>query len=196
MQSSVNNVYTATKTNQHCHQNPSKTECIMKQIDIENINSKVLSWRYTMCTECVIICEGKTLCDLFISSKYCQEKNHAISKRSSILKGYGNLKAAVEYINATRKTHTREFYEANYYAQNAIQISNHFNDNLNSCIKILAINMLKKISLGEYKDQSLSYFTLSELIILSNRNGYVKNIKKKTTQNQTFKHCLSESGLL
>ena len=95
------------------------------------------------------------------------------------MRGYGKFKAAVDFINGTRKLHTEEFHEARYYAQNAIQTSSKYDENLNLCVKKLGINILEKISTREYKDKSLSYFTLTELIILSNKSGDGKNVKMK-----------------
>ena len=111
------------------------------------------------------------------------------------MKGYGKFKAAVEFINATRKLHIEEIYEARYYAQNAIQTSNKYDDNLNFCVKKLAMNILDKISTGEYNDKSLSYFTITELIVLSNKNWDFRNIKKKMCQSSKLKYNNSNQSL-
>ena len=124
-------------------------EHFMTRIDISNIDCIVQSWRYPMCVACAVKCNATYLHDLYLASANCQNKCHLISNRTSILKGYGNLKAAVEFINATRKLHTEEIYEARYYAQNAIRTSNKYDDNLNLCVKKLAMNILEKISTGE-----------------------------------------------
>ena len=158
-----------------------KEEC-MTLIDISNIDCTVQSWRYPLCVTCAVNCNATYLHDLYLASANCQKKSHIVSKRTSILKGYGKFKAAVEFINATRKLHTEEIYEARYYSQNAIRTSNLYDDNLNLCVKKLAMNILEKLSTGEYNDKSLAYFTLTELIILSNKN------EKKMCPNAKFKN--------
>ena len=116
----------------------------MTHIDILNIDCIVQSWRYPICVSCAVQCNATYLHDLFLASTNCQKKHHLISNRTSILKGYGQFKAAVEFINATRKLHTEEIYEARYYANNAIQTSNKYDDYLNLCVKKLAMNILEK----------------------------------------------------
>ena len=155
----------------------------MTHMDISNIDCIVQSWRYPMCVACAVKCNATYLHDIYLALANCQKKSHIVSKRTSILEGYGKLKAAVDFINATRKLHTEEFHEARYYAQNAIQTSSKYDDNLNLCVKKLGINILEKISTREYKDKSLSYFTLTELIILSNISGDGKNVKMKKKAN-------------
>ena len=83
----------------------------------------------------------------------------------------------MDYINATRKINSNDSYEAKYYAQTAIQISNKFSDNLNISIKKLAVNLLNKIKNGENDTKSFTYFTLSELIVFSNKQS--SSIKTK-----------------
>ena len=172
-----------------------KKEEIMTHMDISNIDCIVESWRYTMCVACAVKCNASYLHDLYLASTNCQNKCHLISNRTSILKGFGKFKAAVDFINATRKVHTEEFYEARYYAQNAIQTSNKYDDNLNLCVKKLAMNILDKISIREYKHKSLAYFTLTELIILSSKSRNIKNIKKKIYPNLKFKKSNSNQTL-
>ena len=167
----------------------------MTHMDISNIDCIVQSWRYPMCVACAVKCNATYLHDLYLASANCQNKYHLISNRTSILKGYGKFKAAVEFINATRKLHIEEIYEARYYAQNAIRTSNLYDDNLNLCVKKLAMNILEKLSAGEYNDKSLAYFTLTELIILSNKNGDVRNIKKKMCPNSKLKNKNSNQSL-
>ena len=170
-------------------------EEFMTDINISNIDCVVQSWRYPMCVTCAIKCNATYYHDLYLASRNCQNKCHLISNRSSILKGYGKYKAAVEFINATRKLHTEEIFEARYYAQNAIQTSNKYDDNLNVCVKKLAMNILDKISTGEYNDKSLSYFTITELIVLSNKNWDFRNIKKKMCQSSKLKYNNSNQSL-
>ena len=57
------------------------------------------------------------------------------------------------------------------------------------------MNILEKISTGEYNDKSLTYFTLTELIILSNKNVDVRNIKKKIYPNTKLKNTNSNQSL-
>ena len=124
-----------------------------------------------MCIKCAMLCKGETLYDLYKSSNCCRENNHPVSNRTSELKGFGRFSAAVDYINATRKINTNDIYEAKYYAQTAIKISNKFRDNLNISIKKLALNLLNEIKRGKKDSKSFTYFTLSELIIFSNKKS-------------------------
>ena len=160
----------------------------MSSIEISNIDTIVQSWRYAMCVKCSIMCKGQSLYDLFISSSACKEKNHAISTRTSVLKGYGYLKSAVEYINATKKVSTNDIYEAKYHTRNAIEISNCYNDNLNINIKKLSLKLLKNINSNHEISKTINFFTLSELIELSNNEKntvktFNKTNKNKMTQN-------------
>ena len=110
-------------------------EHFLTRIDISNVDCIVQSWRYPMCVACAVKCNATYLHDLYLASANCQNRCHLISNRTSILKGYGKFKAAVEFINATRKVNIEEIYEAKFYAQNAIRISNKYDDNLNLCEK-------------------------------------------------------------
>ena len=106
-------------------------------------------------------CKGESLYDLSLSSKICHENNHEVSKRTHLLKGYGNLSAAVEYINATIKFKVNECSEAKYYAQHAILRSDVYNDSLNKCVKKLAMNLLYEIRNNRYRKSKKSVlFTL------------------------------------
>ena len=152
-------------------------EKIMTQLEIDNIDHIVLSWRFSMCVICANTCMAESLYDLSLSSKMCHGKGHEVPCRTSILKGYGNLKAAVEYINALRKYHCDEHFEAKYHAQNAIKISKRFEDNLNLNIRKLGFNILEKLKTGKLDDKSFTYFTLSELIEFSKQNTNYKPIQ-------------------
>ena len=150
---------------------------VITRTDIVNIDKIVQSWKYPMCVKCAMNCKSVSVYDLYLSSSNCHRKKHNITNRSFLLDGYGYLKATVEYINATRKIHSNEYFDAKYYVQNAIRISNRFKDKLNVCIRKLGFNMLKKINMGKYNDNSLKYFTLSELIVFSNIKTNIVNIK-------------------
>ena len=73
----------------------------MTKLDIDHIDNIIQSWKYSMCVKCAMNCKGKSLYDLYLSSSNCHRKKHKVTNRSSLLYGYGHLKAAVEYINAT-----------------------------------------------------------------------------------------------
>ena len=167
-----------------------ETREVMKKKDIERIDNIVQSWRYKMCVKCAMICEGNSLNDLYLSSERCKNKNHAVPKRATILKGHGKLYAAVEYINATIKQQVNEFFEAEYHAKNAIKCSNRYNDNLNTCISKLGMNLLRDIKEGK-KSKASSLFTLSELMVFSNKDEITadkyKNTTKPNKQNIFFK---------
>ena len=139
----------------------------MSSTDISNIDNIVQSWRYAMCVKCSMICKGKSLYDLFISSNACKEQNHVVSMRTSVLKGYGYLRSAVEYINATRKVSINDMFEAKYHTRNAIELSNFYNDSLNINIKKLSLNLLNNINNNSDVSKTIKFFTLSELIKLS-----------------------------
>ena len=98
-----------------------ETSDVLHKIDIENIDNIVHTWKFRMCVKCAIHCKGDSLYNLYLSSKNCSEKKHAVSKRTSSLKGYGKLCAAVEYINATIQCQVNDLFEAEYYAKNAIK---------------------------------------------------------------------------
>merc|ERR1712083_730730 len=119
---------------------------IMKKKDIENIDIIVQSWKYKMCVNCAILCEGNSLYDLYLSSNNCKSQKHAVQKRTPLLKGYGKLCAAVEYINATLNNKVNDLFEAEYHAKNAIKCSVRYKDNLNACIRKLATKLLRDIN--------------------------------------------------
>ena len=83
------------------------------------------------------------------------------------MRGYGYLKSAVEYINATRKVSINDMYEARYHTRKAIEISNCYNDILNINTKKLSINLLNNINNNSEISKTINFFTLSELIKLS-----------------------------
>ena len=58
------------------------------------------------------------------------------------------------------------------YAKLAIKCSNRYNDNLNTYVEKLAINLLRDIN-GCKKNNASSLFTLSELILFSNKDKIV-----------------------
>ena len=175
-------------------------EKIMTQLEIDNIDHIVQSWKFSMCVICANNCMAKSLYDLSLSSEMCHRKGHEVPCRTSILKGYGNLKAAVEYIYALRKYHCNEHYEARYHAQNAIKISKRFEDNLNLNIRKLGLNILEKLKTGKRNDKTFTYFTLSELIVFSNKNKNYKSIKnsignKNHTTNIEYLNNISHRSL-
>ena len=157
----------------------------MSSIEIENIDVTVLSWRYAMCIKCAMNCKGITLYDLFLSSNCCKEKHHKLSKRTCLLKGIGKFTAAVEYINATRKFNVNEYFEAKYHAKCAVQKSSQYKDNLNIHVNKLAKNLLEQINRGESKEQSIPYFTLTELIVFSNKHKHEKKRDSHTCDYNT-----------
>ena len=157
----------------------------MTHTEIAHIDDVVLSWKFKMCVKCAMHCKGESLYDLSLSSKICHENNHEVSKRTHLLKGYGKLCAAVEYINASIKFKVNECFEAKYYAQHAILRSDVYNDSLNKCVKKLAMNLLYEIRNNRYRKSKKSVlFTLSELIFFSNKNGFVENVYKNSKQNK------------
>ena len=157
----------------------------MTHTEIAHIDDVVLSWKFKMCVKCAMHCKGESLYDLSLSSKICHENNHEVSKRTHLLKGYGKLSAAVEYINATIKFKVNECFEAKYYAQHAILRSDVYNDSLNKCVKKLAMNLLCEIRNHRYRKSKKSVlFTLSELIFFSNKNGFVENVYNNSKQNK------------
>ena len=162
-----------------------KNTGFMSSIEIENIDVTVLSWRYAMCIKCAMNCKGITLYDLFLSSNCCKEKHHKLSKRTCLLKGIGKCTAAVEYINATRKFNVNEYFEAKYHAKCAVQKSSQYKDNLNIHVNKLAKNILEQINRGESKEQSIPYFTLTELIVFSNKHKHEKKRDSHTCDYNT-----------
>ena len=90
--------------------NPYETREVMVKNDIENIDNIVQSLKYKMCSKCAMHCAGNSLYDLYVSSNYCKTQKHAVHKRTPLLKGYGNLCAAVEYINATLKNKVNDLF--------------------------------------------------------------------------------------
>ena len=157
----------------------------MTHTEIAHIDDVVLSWKFKMCVKCAMHCKGESLYDLSLSSKICHENNHEVSKRTHLLKGYGKLSAAVEYINATMKFKVNECFEAKYYAQHAILRSDVYNDSLNKCVKKLAMNLLYEIRNNRYRKSKKSVlFTLSELIFFSNKNRFIENVYNNSKQNK------------
>ena len=65
-----------------------------------------------MCVHCAYTCKGESLYDLCLSSNSCKDKNHKLSLRTTILKGYGKFTAAIEYINATIQIQVKSYLEA------------------------------------------------------------------------------------
>ena len=114
-----------------------------------------------------------------------QRKNHKLSKRTCLLKGIGKCTAAVEYINATRKFNVNEYFEAKYHAKCAVQKSSQYKDNLNIHVNKLAKNILEQINRGESKEQSIPYFTLTELIVFSNKHKHEKKRDSHTCDYNT-----------
>ena len=132
-------------------------------------------------------CKGDSLYDLYLSSKICREKKHAVSKRTSSLKGYGNLCAAVEFINATIKHQVNDLFEAEYHAKNAIKCSIRYKDNLNACIRKLATNLLRDIN-DSKRNKASPLFTLSELILFSKKDEIViDKYEKKQKKPKKYK---------
>ena len=164
---------------------------VMTKKDIESIDNIVQSWRYKMCVKCAMICEGNSLNDLYLSLEKSKNQNHAVPKRATILKGQGKLYAAVEYINATIKQQVNDLFEAEYHAKNAIKCSNRYNDNLNTCINKLGMNLLRDIKDGK-KSKACTLFTLSELMVFSNKHEITVDKYKNTTKPEKPKKNFKE----
>ena len=113
-----------------------------------------------MCIQCAYNCRGDSLYDLYLSSKNCKIENHSISRRPSLLKGYGTCRAAVEYINASIQIHAKDYFGAQYHSKVAIKYSEQYSDNLNKCVAKLAQNLLTEVNERKNKKDHLFYLRL------------------------------------